>query len=329
MLTYYVYIQRSSATGEYYIGKGSCEGRPEDDSYIGSGKLFLRKYAAHPETFEKTIIQTFTTEEEALAAEAVLVGDKHKNGSGYDGLCLNLIAGGGGGPSGEALSSILRDLWSDDEYRAKLLSSRRSDEFRAQARAKAKRKIKMQRDGNIKPFAHDDILPALEAGWSIVAQKIWLHKHGYGVVNLTDSTYVIDLMRAGFVYGKNYALPRVSSPQAYADFGLEDKVASVRAAKVRASIEESKQIALSKDGDIIEVSEDDLEAHLTRGWRFKNGTISLYHDEHQVCVTAYFKTARNLVLNHGFRCGRKTAYTSVGIRALKEMLSMQGRPVVD
>lgn len=93
----YVYRQLNKVTGEYYIGKGTYSSKDPDGSrYLGSGILFLRKYKAHPQDFEKEILKDFEDEGEAYAYERELIGEKYIGGAEHDLLCLNMNAGGRG-----------------------------------------------------------------------------------------------------------------------------------------------------------------------------------------------------------------------------------------
>ncbi len=133
----YVYRQLNKVTGEYYIGKGTYSSKDPDGSrYLGSGILFLRKYRAHPQDFEKEILKDFEDESEAYAYERELIGEKYIGGAEHDLLCLNMDAGGRGvsssfmrafykNPSNiERSRQIGKSLWADNKYRAKVLLSR-------------------------------------------------------------------------------------------------------------------------------------------------------------------------------------------------------------
>lgn len=317
-MIYYVYIQENETTGEYYIGKSSCNGEPENDAYIGSGVLFLNKYKACPEAFKKSIVATFDIEEEAYAMESMLVGKRFKGGEDYDGLCLNLMEGGVGGPSGATLTAILKRLWSVPTYREKLIKTRQSESFREQAREKAKRDIKMVRGNECCYAPHDQILEKLNDGWVLTAKRVWLHKENYGVINIKNCPLVIEYMNRGFVYGKNYTLEQVSLEKALQDYGLEEVSRSERLQSTRKTRSETRTIAMKKDGDTFDTPLEDITSYLNGGWDFKNNTISLYNDELELNIVAYYKSAKRLVLNEGWKPGKKTAYKQVNIRELNK-----------
>ena len=97
MKHHYTYrIQFSS--GRWYIGKRSSNVLPErDTSYNGSGVRLKRYMKAHPDVeYQKIILETYQTSEEAYAAEALLVGDLYLTSTD----CLNLMEGGRGGGAG-------------------------------------------------------------------------------------------------------------------------------------------------------------------------------------------------------------------------------------
>jgi len=106
----FVYKWSNNKTGEYYIGvhKGTV-----DDGYIGSGTIFKQKYNKYPENFEREILKTFETYEEALQYEKLLVNEDTL----LDKLCLNIVLGGGSGWIPEMYT---------DEHREKISKSLRS-----------------------------------------------------------------------------------------------------------------------------------------------------------------------------------------------------------
>jgi len=93
---HYIYKILCVETGEYYYGKRSCEGRWQDDTkYMGSCPKLKNKMAAHPDyTWVKEVLLLLDSAEEAYEYEAVVVGERYSNGKDWDGLCLNLCAGG-------------------------------------------------------------------------------------------------------------------------------------------------------------------------------------------------------------------------------------------
>ena len=110
---HYVYKITCLETGEYYYGKRSCNGSWKDDPYMGSGQILKRKIKAHPEyTWTKEVLLLLDSIEEALEYEAVVIGNKFKGGEDWDGLCLNLTAGGlgsrGCSPSEETRAKLSR-----------------------------------------------------------------------------------------------------------------------------------------------------------------------------------------------------------------------------
>lgn len=69
---HYVYKLTRPDTGEYYIGKRSCEGDPEADTYRGSGK-WPREMASSSILLIREIISEHATSTEALAEEMKLL----------------------------------------------------------------------------------------------------------------------------------------------------------------------------------------------------------------------------------------------------------------
>jgi hypothetical protein len=80
---HYTYKVWNPATGEYYLGKRSFNGDPEQDTYRGSGK-WTREVEARGVSLLRTVIEVFETSEEALAAEVRLFRE-----ADGDPLCKN------------------------------------------------------------------------------------------------------------------------------------------------------------------------------------------------------------------------------------------------
>ena len=147
MRSHYVYKITNRTTGEYYYGKRSCNGSWRDDSYMGSGQKLVKKMKAHPEhEWYKEVLLILDTEEEAYHYEALSIGDRWKGGTGYDGLCLNLTAGGVGGCSEE-----IKLRWQDADYKAKTKASLKATANTQEGKARLKK--------------------ALEARWADPAQR--------------------------------------------------------------------------------------------------------------------------------------------------------------
>lgn len=86
-----VYKITSLVNSKFYIGVHSTN--DADDGYMGSGNLIkaaIQKYG--PQSFEKEILFTYNTREEALKKEAELVNLETVNNP----LCYNMTIGGGG-----------------------------------------------------------------------------------------------------------------------------------------------------------------------------------------------------------------------------------------
>ena len=121
-------------TGEYYIGIHRGE---LNDGYIGSGKLFLRKYNKNPNNFKRTILNVFDNYDDALKMESQLV---NKNTIEEE-KCLNLKIGGEGGGSPwkndstrtKNHSKNMLKRWSDTRYRENVVKSMKekwTDEYK-------------------------------------------------------------------------------------------------------------------------------------------------------------------------------------------------------
>lgn len=90
-----VYKTTRTDTGEYYIGVHSCTDL--DDGYLGSGDRIKRSIVKYGrEAFDRIIIATCPTREEALLIEHELVTVDML----ADPLCLNISIGGKGNPNG-------------------------------------------------------------------------------------------------------------------------------------------------------------------------------------------------------------------------------------
>jgi len=131
---HYVYKITCQETGEYYYGKRSCRGSwKEDTSYMGSGQLLSYKRKAHPEyQWTKEVLLLLDSAEEALEYERIAVGERYIGGSEYDGLCLNLCAGGKGSAghtkseeTRARMSEALRGRTKSEETRARMSAAKK------------------------------------------------------------------------------------------------------------------------------------------------------------------------------------------------------------
>lgn len=88
--THYIYVIHNKNDGRYYIGSRSCVGDPQDDPYMGSSEKWSPIFKAEPDIWDKYVIQTYKTREEADAAEQEMLRDGHFGNSS----CLNGNIGG-------------------------------------------------------------------------------------------------------------------------------------------------------------------------------------------------------------------------------------------
>ena len=90
-MLHYTYRIDNLINGKYYIGKHSSESL--DDGYMGSGTLIKAAIAKYGiENFKKTILEIFSTSEEAFEHEAQIVTMAEVN----DPMCYNIQPGGEG-----------------------------------------------------------------------------------------------------------------------------------------------------------------------------------------------------------------------------------------
>lgn len=124
----YLYRITNKFTGEYYIGIRSCNGNPEDDSYMGSGiriTASIEKYGR--DNFQKEILKVCESREDASQAEAEMVNEDRLK----DPLCLNLKTGGEyvdgtvySPEVGEKISDSIKKTYAENpEYGRKLSES--------------------------------------------------------------------------------------------------------------------------------------------------------------------------------------------------------------
>lgn len=74
MKNHYIYLITNNINNKKYIGKRSCNGPIEEDSYMGSGKLLkkaFKKYGIN--NFTKSIILTCDSEEQAYQEEKRII----------------------------------------------------------------------------------------------------------------------------------------------------------------------------------------------------------------------------------------------------------------
>ena len=91
---FYCYKVTRISTGQYYIGKRTCECDPEEDvSYMGSGVVItnMLKHVDRSD-FRKEILGEYQDNKSCLEAETKFISDKYLK----DDLCLNRTSGGEG-----------------------------------------------------------------------------------------------------------------------------------------------------------------------------------------------------------------------------------------
>lgn len=117
-MVYYIYRIENLLNGKYYIGKRQYKGdNPENDSYMGSGKLLklaIKKYGKI--NFKKTIIQIANSLIELNEIEKQIINDNVIN----DKLSYNLALGGWGGNLGDIVNEKIRAICATVEYREKM-----------------------------------------------------------------------------------------------------------------------------------------------------------------------------------------------------------------
>lgn len=110
-MKYCTYIS-SHPSGMYYIGKG-ITANVQANKYKGSGVRFnvtLRNPAYAWDTWTTEVLNTFETEDEAYAAEALLVTEEQL----MDPFCMNMTLGGRKGAY-KTHSTLLRQLKSAEK----------------------------------------------------------------------------------------------------------------------------------------------------------------------------------------------------------------------
>lgn len=74
MKRHYVYIITNELLAKYYFGVRSCTGAPDEDvTYWGSSKVVNELRAAHPEGWQKKVLEEHRTRQLAEQAEDVLI----------------------------------------------------------------------------------------------------------------------------------------------------------------------------------------------------------------------------------------------------------------
>lgn len=132
-----VYETINLINGKKYIGKHSTKNL--NDNYLGSGRALknaVKKYGK--ENFKRAILAEFDTEEDAFIYETILVTENTINDNTY----YNIVKGGRRGDISvefkeglsKNMSSLVKDLWKDPEYRKmkteELKSRWKNSEFR-------------------------------------------------------------------------------------------------------------------------------------------------------------------------------------------------------
>lgn len=110
---HYVYRIDFPSTGEYYIGKHSTDNL--QDGYLGSGANLQERYDNRL-PYEFSIINKYTSEDEAYEAEKILIGDLWDT----DDKCLNKIPGGKTG-----IPENMKGVPKSSEHKQKISASNR------------------------------------------------------------------------------------------------------------------------------------------------------------------------------------------------------------
>jgi len=121
-VNHYVYIVTHRPSGRYYVGVRSCKSAPaEDTRYMGSGPVIRALIAKHGRhEFEKDILESFPSREEAAAFEAFLIDrDVIEEPD-----CLNLQTGGEGWGTGLHAIEVRKKISAANRLRYKHLAAR-------------------------------------------------------------------------------------------------------------------------------------------------------------------------------------------------------------
>jgi len=225
---HYVYRINNPSTGEYYIGKRTCSGPIEEDSYMGSGLRLKRAMKARAEDgWFKEILISCESEEEAYDLEEAAVGDRWET----DPLCLNLASGGTGLSSQDMISNWQRPAYRDSVCKAvkaysnqPRVKQRRSDHLKEEWSDSEKRLARssaislskpcyMCRDSLVVGVADKSkIKDRLRDGWRFTTKEVWLHNDSLKLcVYAYAKTTALNLLLIcdGWDFGRNSAYRRV------------------------------------------------------------------------------------------------------------------------
>lgn len=72
MLSHYLYRITAPASGDFYVGVRSCECRPSDDPYMGSG-VWAKSARQDGVRTVREVLATFDTRDDAEEAERLLI----------------------------------------------------------------------------------------------------------------------------------------------------------------------------------------------------------------------------------------------------------------
>lgn len=294
--TYYVYKQINKETGEYYIGKGTASKcSPEEHRYAGSGCLFLNKYRANKDAFEKTILATFDTEEEAYLYEAKMVGQRYKGGENYDGLCLNLVEGGLHSFSSKRVSS----LWEQED------SPFRTEEYTQTLREKAmerNRKVKLQKNNQQIDMDREKLNTFLLDGWEFTTNSVHIWKDDKRMVAYKHLAKHL-ILEDGWTFGKRKELDKIYTSEAF-----NRKVATVK--------------LISPSGKEEKIPSIIVPALLSEGWSFPEKLVNIKINYKGAWCQVTKNRGVDLLLNNQglINYGRVSSYRKVGIKEFLELL---------
>jgi len=295
-MQHYIYKTTCKETGEYYIGKRSCPGTWEGDvDYRGSGVLLQRKMAAHPEyTWIKLVLILLDSAEEALENEAVVIGERYVGGRAYDGLCLNLCAGGRG----------IVGYVPSEETRAKQSEAMKGRVHSAETREK------IGEASRGRTFSEETRQTLSEA------QKG--NKNALGIVHSAEGR-----ARIG-------AANRNRSAESRAKMGVLLR-GCVRSAETRAKMSAShiKDTVnlVSPAGTIYEVNTADIAMELSSGAEFTTRMVDIHNEALAVWVHLNKNTAKSLILlNVGWQVGKRKALRKVGMAEIDKATGLLKAP---
>lgn len=343
-MLHFIYRWERSDNGFHYTGMHSGE---IDDGYIGSGTKFLHMYNKYKDKFTRSIISFHETREEALEAERLIIGENYKGGQQWDGLSLNLCAGGVG-TSGqsfwnnateeqrEAHRERIKKAWANTPNREARIRNAREGIIRYHSsRPKVEKPPKPTKVKAVKPKKEKKPVKGQGPRVRKTKEEIALIRKAtsvkYYIINPAPRKQSPERKEAisrqkkqewvdpesKFNQPEFRSMLSATMTSQYQD--PNSKLSLSRSVEIRR--EESKErlakrkLGMMRGDERIEVLPGEVLEYLKEGWRFIKESACVKNDEHRIYYKCNARAAEKLLLsNQGWELGVCNEYERVNMK---------------